>query len=54
MSLWSCEPVGSSAFLGRSFDAAVAVALLFLLPEEEQRTVRRLIETPLPGVPRPE
>lgn len=31
-----CEKVQGSEFFGRSYDAVVAVGLLFLLPEEEQ------------------
>lgn len=32
----ACEPVETSAFFGRQFDAALAVGLIFLLPEETQ------------------
>jgi 2-polyprenyl-3-methyl-5-hydroxy-6-metoxy-1,4-benzoquinol methylase len=37
--LWACEGVEESTFFGRRFDAILAVGLLFLLPEETQRTV---------------
>jgi len=33
----ACEPVETSGFFGRHFDAAVAVGLMFLLPEATQR-----------------
>lgn len=32
-----CEPAETSAFFGRTFDAAVAIGLLFLLPANVQR-----------------
>lgn len=35
----ACEPVETSAFFGRQFDAALAVGLIFLLPEETQKLV---------------
>src|SRR5687768_4042172 len=35
----ACEAVEESTFFGRSFDAVMAWGLLFLLPEEVQRTV---------------
>ncbi len=31
-----CERVQASSFFGRAFDAAIAIGLLFLLPEAEQ------------------
>jgi 2-polyprenyl-3-methyl-5-hydroxy-6-metoxy-1,4-benzoquinol methylase len=36
---WACEPVEHSTFFGRKFDAIVAIGLMFLLPEETQRSV---------------
>jgi len=33
----ACEPVETSGYFGRHFDAAVAVGLMFLLPEATQR-----------------
>src|SRR6478735_4161117 len=30
-----CERVGNSSFFGRKFDGAIAIGLLFLLPEPE-------------------
>ncbi len=35
----ACEAAQSSAFFGRSFDAAISVGLLFLLSEENQHKV---------------
>ena len=37
--LAACEPAQHSAFFGRKFDAAVAVGLIFLLSEDDQRKV---------------
>ncbi|WP_349363843.1 MAG: class I SAM-dependent methyltransferase [Roseitalea porphyridii] len=35
----ACEPAERSRFFGRRFDGAVAVGLMFLLPEHAQRTL---------------
>ena len=35
----ACEPVEQSAFFGRSFDALMAVGVIFLLPAKVQRNV---------------
>ncbi|APR83017.1 Methyltransferase [Minicystis rosea] len=41
----ACEPVESSSFFGRTFDAVVAVGLVFLLPPEAQHAlVRKLAQ----------
>jgi SAM-dependent methyltransferase len=46
----ACEPVESSAFFGRTFDAVVAWGLLFLLPEDAQRRFFARVATALrPG-----
>ena len=37
--LWACEAVEDSTLFGKQFDAIVAIGLMFLLPEEVQRTV---------------
>lgn len=34
-----CEPVETSQFFGRRFDAILAIGLLFLLPEQTQRNL---------------
>lgn len=39
----ACEAVENSSFFDRSFDAAVAIGLLFLLPEQQQRDVVRRV-----------
>lgn len=39
----ACETVEDSPFFDRSFDAAVAVGLLFLLPEQNQRDLVRRV-----------
>jgi 2-polyprenyl-3-methyl-5-hydroxy-6-metoxy-1,4-benzoquinol methylase len=39
----ACEAAQDSAFFGRSFDAAVAVGLLFLLAEDDQGEVLRRV-----------
>ena len=36
---WACESAEDSAFFGRKFDAVLAIGLMFLLPEDVQRTV---------------
>ena len=43
----ACEPVEDSRFFDRSFDAAVAVGLVFLLPEESQRALIRRVAAAL-------
>jgi SAM-dependent methyltransferase len=46
----ACETVEESPFFDRSFDAAVAIGLLFLLPERLQRdVVRRVADVLKPG-----
>jgi 2-polyprenyl-3-methyl-5-hydroxy-6-metoxy-1,4-benzoquinol methylase len=46
----ACEPVEESRFFGRTFDAALAWGLLFLLPEEAQkRLLHRVAEALNPG-----
>jgi SAM-dependent methyltransferase len=46
----ACETVEDSPFFDRSFDAAVAIGLLFLLPERRQRdVVRRVADVLKPG-----
>ena len=46
----ACETVEDSPFFDRSFDAAVAIGLLFLLPEQTQRdVVRRVAGVLKPG-----
>jgi SAM-dependent methyltransferase len=45
-----CEAVEDSTFFGRSFDAALAWGLIFLLPVEEQRRlIRRVADILIPG-----
>ncbi|MFN7055856.1 class I SAM-dependent methyltransferase [Hyphomonas sp.] len=45
-----CEAAQESDFFGRTFDAAIAVGLLFLLAAEDQREVIRRVATALkPG-----
>jgi 2-polyprenyl-3-methyl-5-hydroxy-6-metoxy-1,4-benzoquinol methylase len=36
---WACEAIEDSSFFGRKFDAVLAIGLIFLLPEDVQRTV---------------
>lgn len=46
----ACEAAQHSAYFGRTFDAAVAVGLLFLLSEDDQREVIRRVANALrPG-----
>jgi SAM-dependent methyltransferase len=46
----ACEPVETSPFFGRTFDAVVAIGLLFLLPAEVQSAViRRVADALEPG-----
>ena len=46
----ACEPAEASAFFGRSFDAALAVGVVFLLPPERQgRLLRRVSCVLRPG-----
>jgi len=46
----ACETVEDSPLFDRSFDAAVAIGLLFLLPERRQRdVVRRVADVLKPG-----
>lgn len=35
----ACEPAEHSRFFGRTFDGALAIGLIFLLPEESQRAL---------------
>lgn len=35
----ACEPAETSALFGRTFEGAVAIGLIFLLPEDDQRKV---------------
>ena len=44
----ACEPAQHSAFFGRKFDAAVAVGLIFLLSEDDQRKVIKNVARALP------
>ena len=46
----ACESVEDSPFFARTFDAAVAIGLIFLLPEQAQRDVVRRVA----GVSTPE
>lgn len=39
----ACEPAERSRFFDRTFDGAVAIGLIFLLPEESQRDLMRRI-----------
>lgn len=39
----ACEPAERSRFFNRTFDAALAIGLVFLLPEESQRELIRRI-----------
>ena len=41
----ACEPVERSLFFSQKFDGAVAVGLLFLLPEEAQRSLIKKVGT---------
>jgi 2-polyprenyl-3-methyl-5-hydroxy-6-metoxy-1,4-benzoquinol methylase len=43
----ACEAVEVSDFFGRSFDAIVAIGLMFLLPPEAQRSVIRHVASAL-------
>ncbi len=46
----ACEKVQDSDFFGRSYDAVVAVGLLFLLPESEQiALINRIASILVPG-----
>ncbi|MGF1544375.1 MAG: class I SAM-dependent methyltransferase [Parvularculaceae bacterium] len=46
----ACEPAEHSRFFDRTFDAALAVGLVFLLPPDGQRTLlRRVAEALRPG-----
>ena len=46
----ACEPAQESAFFHRSFDAAVAIGLLFLLsPADQRRVLGRIAEKLRPG-----
>jgi cyclopropane fatty-acyl-phospholipid synthase-like methyltransferase len=45
-----CERVQESSFFGRAFDAAIAIGLLFLLPEAEQaELIARVSRILVPG-----
>lgn len=44
-----CEPVETSDFFGRRFDAAVAVGLMFLLPKATQRALIGKVAAVLPS-----
>lgn len=46
----ACEPAELSSFFGRSFDGALAIGLMFLLPADSQRTlIRRVAGALEPG-----
>lgn len=46
----ACEPAQESAFFYRSFDAAVAIGLFFLLsPTDQRRVISRIAEKLRPG-----
>ena len=46
----ACEPAEQSAFFGQTFDGAIAVGLVFLLPEDTQRTlIQRVAGVLKPG-----
>lgn len=46
----ACEPAESSGFFNRQFDAAIAIGLMFLLPESGQRAlIRRVSRVLHPG-----
>jgi SAM-dependent methyltransferase len=46
----ACEPAERSRFFNRTFDAALAIGLIFLLPEDSQRELIRRISGALkPG-----
>jgi SAM-dependent methyltransferase len=46
----ACEPVERSTFFNRTFDGIIAIGLIFLLPEETQRTLLTQLTTILnPG-----
>jgi 2-polyprenyl-3-methyl-5-hydroxy-6-metoxy-1,4-benzoquinol methylase len=42
-----CAAAEESSFFGRTFDGVIAIGLLFLLPEEAQRTVLRKVASVL-------
>jgi hypothetical protein len=45
-----CDSAQASGFFGRSFDAAIAIGLLFLLPEPEQEAlIKKIAAHLLPG-----
>jgi SAM-dependent methyltransferase len=45
-----CEPVQQSLFFGRKFEAAIAIGVIFLLPEEDQRALlMRVQDALIPG-----
>ena len=46
----ACEPAEDSAFFGRTFDAALMIGVVFLLPEDRQaRLLRRVASVLRPG-----
>ena len=46
----ACEPAERSRFFDRTFDGALAIGLIFLLPEESQRDlIRRIAGALNPG-----
>lgn len=46
----ACEPAERSSFFGRTFDAAMAIGLIFLLPADTQRAlIRRVAGALEPG-----
>jgi SAM-dependent methyltransferase len=46
----ACEPAQDSAFFHRSFDAAIAIGLLFLLsPHDQGQVIRRVANALAPG-----
>jgi SAM-dependent methyltransferase len=46
----ACETVEGSSFFGRTFDAVLAVGLIFLLPADAQRDlIRRVAQALKPG-----
>jgi SAM-dependent methyltransferase len=45
-----CESVLESSFFGRTFDAVLAIGLIFLLkPEDQRRLIQRFAEILMPG-----
>ncbi|MCH9696730.1 MAG: class I SAM-dependent methyltransferase [Gammaproteobacteria bacterium] len=45
-----CERVQDSNFFGKKFDAAIAIGIIFLLPEYEQaKVIKRISDILLPG-----